>query len=193
MSWNTAVRPQGPLNPYIFWKPMMSVIQIWIKIQTQRQIQRQRLRQIQTQIQRQRQIKEEPETPMLWYVFEQEMKKGFWIRYATGRVSENINTETNTKTNTKTNARTIDRPVMLYVFGNRITKGVWLWRMYRWFRICRIYKIFPSPFFVSTNKYFPSPNIFLLFLLHSSSHKSKCHEVQSPMSPFNLADPCLAQ
>ena len=177
MTCNTAVRPQGPLKPYIFWKPMMLAIQIRTKIQ------------IQTQIQRQRQIKEEPETPMLWYVFEQEMKKGFWIRYATGRVSENINT----KTNTKTNARTIDRPIMFYVFGNRITKGVWLWRMYRWFRICKIYKIFPSPFFVSTNKYFPSPNIFLLFLLHSSSHKSKCHEVQSPMSPFNLADPCLAQ
>ena len=30
--------------------------------------------------------------------------------------------------------------------------------------------------------------MFIPFLLHSSSYKPKCHEVQSPMSPFNLAD-----
>ena len=47
-------------------------------------------------------------------------------------------------------------------------------------QICKMYKIY------STN-YFPFPYIFLS-LLRSSSHKSKCHEVQSPMSPFNLAD-----
>ena len=34
---------------------------------------------------------------------------------------------------------------------------------------------------------FSSPNIFLLFPL-CSYLISKCHEVQSPMSPFNLAD-----
>ena len=57
MSWNTAVRPQGPLKPYIFWKPMMSTIQNRTKIQLQRQIQRQ----IQQQIQKKRQLKGEPE------------------------------------------------------------------------------------------------------------------------------------
>ena len=38
MSCNTAVGPQGPLNPYIFWELMTSAIQI----QTQRQRQRRR-------------------------------------------------------------------------------------------------------------------------------------------------------
>ena len=44
---------------------------------------------------------------------------------------------------------------------------------------------------LSFSKYFPpfpSPNIFLLFLFRSSSPKSKCHEVQSPMSRFNIVD-----
>ena len=53
----------GTPKPYIFWKPMMSAIQIRTKIQTQRQ----------------RQIKEKPETPMMWYIFEKEMTKGFWM------------------------------------------------------------------------------------------------------------------
>ena len=34
---------------------------------------------------------------------------------------------------------------------------------------------------------FPPPNISLLY---SPCHKSKCHEVQSPMPPFYLADLC---
>ena len=44
---------------------------------------------------------------------------------------------------------------------------------------------------LSFSKYFPpfpSPNIFLLFLFRSSSPISKCHEVQSPMSRFNIVD-----
>ena len=43
--------------------------------------------------------------------------------------------------------------------------------------------------FSSSNYFplFPSPNISLLY---SSCHKSKCHEVQSPMPPFYLADLC---
>ena len=47
----------------------MSAIQIWTKIQIQRQIQR--------YIQRQRQVKGEPETPMMSYIFEKVMTKGF--------------------------------------------------------------------------------------------------------------------
>ena len=66
----------GPLKPYVFWKHMMSAIPIGTKIQ----------RQIHRQIQRQRQIKGKPMTPMMWYIFENEMTKGFWIWYATGRV-----------------------------------------------------------------------------------------------------------
>ena len=62
----------GPLKPYIFWKPMMSAIQIRSKIQIQRQIQRQRL------------IKGEAETPMVWYILEKVMTKGFWIWHAAG-------------------------------------------------------------------------------------------------------------
>ena len=62
MSINTAVRPQVPLKLYIFWKLMMSAIQIQTKIQIQRKIQ--------GQIQRQRQIKGKPITPMMWYIFE---------------------------------------------------------------------------------------------------------------------------
>ena len=54
---------------------MMSATQIQTKIQIQRQIQ--------GQIQRQRQIKGKPITPMMWYIFENEMTKGFWICYAT--------------------------------------------------------------------------------------------------------------
>ena len=78
MSCNSTVRPQVPLKPYIFWKLMMSAIQIQTKIQIQRQIHR--------QIQIQRQIKGKPMTTMMWYIFEKEMTKGFWIWYATGRV-----------------------------------------------------------------------------------------------------------
>ena len=69
------VSPQGPLKSYIFWKPMMSAIQIWTKIQIQRQIQRY----IQRQTQRQRQINGEEETPMVWYIFEKVMTTGFWV------------------------------------------------------------------------------------------------------------------
>ena len=36
------------------------------------------------------------------------------------------------------------------------------------------------------SSFFPSPNIFIIFLLPSSSHKLKCHEVKSQMS--SLAD-----
>ena len=82
MSCNTAPRPQVPLKPYIFWKLTMSAIQIRTKIQ----IQRQTHRQIHRQIQRQRQIKGKPMTPMMWYIFEKEMTKAFWLWYATGRV-----------------------------------------------------------------------------------------------------------
>ena len=46
------------------------------------------------------------------------------VRQGLKNTNTNTNANTKTKTNTKTNARTIDRPVMLYVFGNRITKGV---------------------------------------------------------------------
>ena len=44
-AWFTIFRPQGPLNPYIFWKLMMSAINIRTKIQTQRKRRLQRQRQ----------------------------------------------------------------------------------------------------------------------------------------------------
>ena len=63
-------------------------------------------------------------------------------------------------------------------------------------------KKFPAPnisllflrrLFSSANDiFFPSPNIFLLFVFPSSSHKSKCHEVQSPMPP-SISRTCVAQ
>ena len=37
--------------------------------------------------------------------------------------------------------RTTDRPMMLYVFGKEMTKGVLLWRMCRMCKICKICKI----------------------------------------------------
>ena len=36
----------------------------------------------------------------------------------------NTDTKTKTKTSTKTNTRTSDRPMMQYVFGKEMTKGV---------------------------------------------------------------------
>ena len=86
----------------------------------------------------------------------------------------------NTKTNTKTNTRTTDRPMMLYVFGKEMTKGVWLWRMC-W--ICRIFRksFFTSPWNISTF-YFS-----VLHLLNQNVIKSK---VQCPHS---ISRTCLAQ
>ena len=40
------------------------------------------------------------------------------------RQARNTNTKTSIKTNTKTNRRKMDRPMMLFVFGKRMTKGV---------------------------------------------------------------------
>ena len=51
-----------------------------------------------------------------------------------------------------------------------------------WCKLCKICKM------CRKKSFFLSINIFLLFLLCSSSHKSKCYEVQSLWSPFNLAD-----
>ena len=69
---------RDPLKSYIFWKPLMSAIQIriiQIQGQIQRQIQRQIQIQIQRQIQRQRQIKGKPDTPMMWYISERRWQK----------------------------------------------------------------------------------------------------------------------
>ena len=77
-TFDFSTRPVPSTRPQQFflcwWKLMMSAIQIRTKMQIQRQIQRQR------------QIKGSPMTPMMWYIFEKEMTKGFWIWYATGRV-----------------------------------------------------------------------------------------------------------
>ena len=43
-----------------------------------------------------------------------------------------------------------------------------------------------AKYFLLHQQCVPPPNIFLIF--RSSFHKSKCHEVQSPLSPFTLAE-----
>ena len=54
-----------------------------------------------------------------------------------------------------------------------------------------VFLLLRLPIFSSSNYFplFPSPNISLLY---SSCHKSKCHEVQSPMPP-SISRTCVAQ
>ena len=132
MSWNTAVRPQRPLKSYIFWKPMMSAIQIRTKYKYKYKYRdkykdrdkRENLRHLWCDnfLKKGWHCRQASGTPQIIYFL-----KADDVRYPNSDKNTNTNTKTETNTKTKTNKGKPDTSMMWYIFEKEMTKGFWIW------------------------------------------------------------------